>query len=90
MHSVKLLLVPAAIGEKESIAVSPVLVNPKRHGGVQNGVGGVKDKIVSQWISGICSRVNRQEGKNFLRDRANICDLVPGKSDAAPDNTGWA
>src|SRR6267154_1821490 len=90
LGSVKLFLVAAAIGEEEFIAVSPVLINPERHGGIENGVSGVEDKIVPQRVSNTWISVNRQEGENLLRDRANTCDLVAGKGDAAPDETSGA
>src|SRR6266404_1407052 len=73
--SIQLLLVPAAIGEEEFIGVSPVLVNPESHGRISNRVSGDKDKVVPQRISSIWIRVNRQEGKNILCDRADASDL---------------
>ncbi len=81
--SIQLLLVPAAIGEEEFIGVSPVLVNPESHGRISNRVSGDKDKVVPQRISSIWIRVNRQEGKNILCDRADASDLVAGEGGAA-------
>src|SRR5258708_39188074 len=63
-HPVKLFLVADAIGEEEFIAIAPVLVNPESHGGVQDRVIGLKDKVVSQPLRRVCMRV--EEGKNFL------------------------
>jgi len=34
--------------------------------------------------------MNGKVGKNFLRDRAKICDLIAGEGDAAPDKTSGA
>src|SRR5260370_22517560 len=81
LGSVKLFLVAAAIGEEEFIAVSPVLVNPESHSGVQNRVIGVEDEIVDQavfieWRGGDI-RMDCQEGADFFRDRAKGFDLFP-------------
>ena len=84
LGSVKLFLVATAIGEEEFIAIAPVLVNPETHGGVQNGVIGDKDEIISQPLCGV--RMNGKVGKHLLSNRTerNI-DLVSGECEAASD-----
>src|SRR5258708_5125788 len=85
--TIQLLLVPTAVGKEELVVNPPILIDAERHCGVTLRIDGLEDKVVFQRISGIWIRMDGQKRKHVQRDRAEICDFVARKRNAATDET---
>src|SRR5262249_5064645 len=82
---VQLLLVAAAVGEKELVTRAPVFIDAERHRGVALGIHRLKDEILNEPQLGV--RMDIEEREYFFRYGTQVRDFIHGERDAPANET---